>query len=235
MAGLEVDAVEPAAPAFSGVVVGEIAASPTPSAGRQAAVCTVDVGDGEPLQIVCGAPNARAGLKAPLALRRRGAARAMCTSSAPSCAASNRTACCARRASSGSPDDRTTGMLELPADAPVGQRPARTSCVARMTAASSSSSRRTAATASAVLGMAREVGDRCRRAACAGRHRAGGGRASDAASRCASARAGGLPALRRPRRRGIDAARGDAAVDAGAPAPRRHPLDQPRSSTSPTT
>lgn len=67
MAGLEVDSVSPAAAAFSGVVVGEIIeAEPHPEADRLR-VCRVDVGTAELLQIVCGAPNARPGLRAPLA------------------------------------------------------------------------------------------------------------------------------------------------------------------------
>lgn len=66
LAGLEVDTVAPAAPDFSGVVVARIRdAQPHPDADRLQ-VCMVDAG-GETLQIVCGAPNARAGLVAPLA------------------------------------------------------------------------------------------------------------------------------------------------------------------------
>lgn len=66
--GLEVDAVEPVAPAFSGVVVGEITAiEPHPEADRLR-VCRVNAGQETALQIVCGAPNAAKGLKAPLAL-----------------------------------------------------------------------------------------------------------------------------------------------------------------------
>ncbi len=68
MAGLEVDAIESLAPAFSGVVVGEILqAEPHPDADKLR-ICQVSNGQGEPLQIVCGAANARVGLKAPLAL-----------------------------------------------------------------------------------------------------------------------------------------------------------------------
>ncbi|MCP5285364.1 MAG: phenylalanine--tRNA ligase subunit beta [Burkholderiaceae bacterium] len=68
MAGLEVEETRPVAPPFSGIVVAEIlTAEPHPQADRLR-VCTVSVGSGEPLQIVCGAPNARAGLKAPLAM-----------------------------------------------------------------------------------------------------------------------------------------------------------------------
>ncbi|MEQ8517106.1 MAG: phenylalanine--tRNA ligase subunit beta [Chromatocurvus sp.] len=66
MAGLEVDAVEPVAGAFSGVVVGEIvSAEPHPDADKLR-VCQVSAG-GDTLQVVCGAPNARVGLKAPFA------------------------------------------------------------------------------------------------------------------------------------------------------------------------
>jgi phenylalanyl-tRNA synthetase beta chain len=67
MAGLEVEAVEPAAPPLAGIVVGEIVErEPHPNADNLS-VCRVKAGGGELLQIVCGAPNARAGLKAPLA------------------------------------------------------------------------------------------------------------------------------------------------------------------------
>lgn len=68
MAGLEVEACEPVAPPFSRVVVGAIVeAEPHPNADRLR-VCKVDAGTGALLQIVCGAPNARAGIKVPCAL-----------------------------------------------------------------------------------------------------------------------------------------------------------------------
>ncbi|MBQ0937315.1 phenylalanine--tRNA ligase subunit beta [Ideonella paludis] len=71
MAGLEVEEMRPVAPAFSQIVVAEIVeAEQHPNADRLR-VCRVDAGphskDG-PLQIVCGAPNARVGIKVPLAL-----------------------------------------------------------------------------------------------------------------------------------------------------------------------
>ncbi|MBI5272096.1 MAG: phenylalanine--tRNA ligase subunit beta [Burkholderiales bacterium] len=71
MAGLEVEELRPVAPAFSRVVVAEIVeAEQHPNADRLR-VCRVDAGphskDG-PLQIVCGAPNARVGIRVPLAL-----------------------------------------------------------------------------------------------------------------------------------------------------------------------
>ena len=67
MAGLEVEELRPFAPDFSGVVVGQIlSAEQHPNADRLR-VCQVDVGQGVPLNIVCGAPNARAGIKVPCA------------------------------------------------------------------------------------------------------------------------------------------------------------------------
>ena len=61
MAGLEVDAVETAAPAFDQVVVGEITeCGPHPDAERLK-VCTVVDGTDTPKTVVCGAPNAEIG------------------------------------------------------------------------------------------------------------------------------------------------------------------------------
>ncbi len=68
MSGLEVEAMEDAAVAFDKVVVAEIiSAEKHPDADRLQ-ICRVNVGAAQPLQIVCGATNARAGLKAPCAL-----------------------------------------------------------------------------------------------------------------------------------------------------------------------
>ena len=68
MSGMEVEELASVAPPFTGVVVAEIlSAEPHPQADRLR-VCQVNVGGPELLQIVCGAPNARAGLRAPLAL-----------------------------------------------------------------------------------------------------------------------------------------------------------------------
>jgi phenylalanyl-tRNA synthetase beta chain len=67
MAGLEVDETAPAAPPFTGVVVGEImACAPHPDADRLR-ICQVDAGTGSLLAIVCGAPNARVGIRVPVA------------------------------------------------------------------------------------------------------------------------------------------------------------------------
>ncbi|MBZ1349160.1 phenylalanine--tRNA ligase subunit beta [Alcaligenaceae bacterium LF4-65] len=67
MAGLEVEEANPVAPGFSGVVVARIvSAEPHPNADKLR-VCQVDAGTGALLQIVCGAPNAAAGINVPLA------------------------------------------------------------------------------------------------------------------------------------------------------------------------
>ena len=68
LGGLEVEAREPVAADFSGVVVARIlSAGKHPDADRLQ-VCEVDVGQGAAVQIVCGAPNARAGLVTACAL-----------------------------------------------------------------------------------------------------------------------------------------------------------------------
>jgi len=66
-AGLEVDELVAVGEGLDGVVVGEIVdCQPHPDADRLR-VCAVEFGAGAPATIVCGAPNARTGLKAPLA------------------------------------------------------------------------------------------------------------------------------------------------------------------------
>ena len=68
MAGLEVEELQPVAPPFTYIVVGEIKeAEQHPNADRLR-VCKVDVGQAELLTIVCGAPNARVGIRIPCAL-----------------------------------------------------------------------------------------------------------------------------------------------------------------------
>ena len=68
MAGLEVEELQPVAPPFSSVVVGEIkSAEQHPNADRLR-VCQVDVGQPTLLNIVCGAPNARVGIRIPCAM-----------------------------------------------------------------------------------------------------------------------------------------------------------------------
>ncbi|MEO8316178.1 MAG: phenylalanine--tRNA ligase subunit beta [Pseudomonadota bacterium] len=115
--GFEVEGVESAAPAFSGVVVAEIVAITAHPEADKLRICQVNAG-GAPLQIVCGAANARAGLKIPLAqvgaklpgdmaikaakLRGVESAGMLCSAKELGLAAT------------------ASGLLELPADAPVG-------------------------------------------------------------------------------------------------------------------
>lgn len=68
MAGLEVGGVEPVAPPLEKIVVGRIESiAPHPSADKLR-LCRVDIGKGKTLDIVCGAANAAAGMRAPVAL-----------------------------------------------------------------------------------------------------------------------------------------------------------------------
>jgi phenylalanyl-tRNA synthetase beta chain len=126
MAGLEVEGLSPVAVPFTKVVVAQIlSAEKHPDADRLQ-VCKVDVGTAEPLQIVCGAPNARAGLKAPCALvgaelpgfnikqaKVRGVESfgMMCSAKELGLAED----------SSGLSTELRTGLLELPADTAIGQ------------------------------------------------------------------------------------------------------------------
>ena len=66
MAGLEVDGVDPVAEGFSGVVIGEIVSVEQHPDADKLRVCQVSDGD-ESFQVVCGAPNARQGIKIPFA------------------------------------------------------------------------------------------------------------------------------------------------------------------------
>lgn len=118
MSGLEVEEIETAAPAFSGVVIAEVkSVEKHPNADRLN-IAQVDVGQENLLQIVCGAPNVRAGIKVPCALdgallpndfvikptKMRGVV-------------SNGMLCSAREL--GLPE-KIDGLLELPENAPVG-------------------------------------------------------------------------------------------------------------------
>ncbi len=68
MAGLEVEALEPVAPMFDRVVVGEVKTAEKHPQADRLKLLTVDVGQGGLLQIVCGAGNVSVGMKAPCAL-----------------------------------------------------------------------------------------------------------------------------------------------------------------------
>lgn len=118
MLGLEVDDLSPAAKPFTGVVVGEVLTVVQHPDADRLRVTTVNIGSGEPLQIVCGAPNVRAGMKAPVATIgavlpgdfkiKKGKLRGV-ESQGMLCGASEIDL-----------EDKIDGLLELPADAPVG-------------------------------------------------------------------------------------------------------------------
>jgi len=130
MSGFEVEELRAVAPPFSGVVVAEIVeAVPHPQADRLR-VCKVSVGSGEPLQIVCGAPNARAGLRAPLATvgaelpppadkKDAGDAKPFVIGVGRLRGVESRGMLCSARELGISED--SAGLLELPADAPLGR------------------------------------------------------------------------------------------------------------------
>lgn len=116
MAGLEVDAIEPVAAAFSGVVVGQILeAGPHPQADKLR-VCRVSDG-GDTFQIVCGAANARAGLK--VAFARIGAVLPNVTIKEAKLRGVESFGMLCGASELGLVDE-IDGLWELPADAPLG-------------------------------------------------------------------------------------------------------------------
>jgi phenylalanyl-tRNA synthetase beta chain len=119
MAGLELEALEPAAPAFSGVVVAEIlTAEPHPQADKLR-VCRVSTGQGEPLQIVCGAPNARAGLKSALAVVGATLPGGLAIKAAKLRGVESAGMLCSAKELGLA--DTSNGIVELPSDAPAGR------------------------------------------------------------------------------------------------------------------
>jgi len=123
MSGLEVEHCAPVAPAFSGVVVAEILAVERHPNADKLSVCRVDGGTGTPLQIVCGAPNVRPGMKAPLAKvgarLAAGDGRGVEIKIAKMRGVESEGMLCSGR-ELGLSDDHS-GLLELPREAPVGR------------------------------------------------------------------------------------------------------------------
>ncbi|PLW82007.1 phenylalanine--tRNA ligase subunit beta [Kineobactrum sediminis] len=117
MAGLEVDAIEPVAGVFSGVVVAEIVTAEQHPDADKLRVCTVNTGGGT-VQIVCGAPNARAGLKTPLAQVGAVLPGDFRIKKAKLRGVESQGMLCAEQELGLS--DANAGLMELPADAPVG-------------------------------------------------------------------------------------------------------------------
>ncbi|MCE9662491.1 phenylalanine--tRNA ligase subunit beta [Halomonas sp. M5N1S17] len=120
MAGLEVDAIEPVAALFSGVVIAEVVGkAPHPDADKLN-VCQVVEGSGEPVQVVCGAANVAVGQKVPFArvgavlpgdFKIRKAKLRGVESRGMICSASEL----------GLEEETSHGILELPLEAPAGE------------------------------------------------------------------------------------------------------------------
>ena len=125
MAGLEVEEQHSVAPVFTKIVIAQIlSAEQHPDADRLR-VCKVDAGTGQELQIVCGAPNARVGIKIPCALvgaelppAEAGGKPFMIKVGKLRGVESQGMLCSGRELGLG---DDHEGILELPADAPVGK------------------------------------------------------------------------------------------------------------------
>jgi len=118
MSGFELESIEPAAPAFSGVVVAEILSTERHPQSDKLQVCSVGIGEGQPQQIVCGAANARSGLRSALAVI--GANLPGDVQIGPTSlrgVESFGMLCSARELGLA---ENSAGILELPADAPVG-------------------------------------------------------------------------------------------------------------------
>ncbi len=118
MAGLEVDSVEAAAPKLDNIVVAEVIKREKHPQADKLSLCQVDDGSGELVQVICGAANVREGLKVPFArigaelpgfkikkakLRGVESFGMICSEQELQMA------------------DSSNGILELPADAPIGQ------------------------------------------------------------------------------------------------------------------
>jgi phenylalanyl-tRNA synthetase beta chain len=120
MIGLEVENVEDKAKQFEPFkVVSVISAVPHPNADRLR-VCMVETGEGPPLQIVCGAPNARAGMKAVLGLPGTYIPGKKITLSVGKIRDVESRGMLISGAEIGFSDDQD-GIIEMPADAPVGK------------------------------------------------------------------------------------------------------------------
>lgn len=118
MAGLELDALEPAAPAFTNVVVGRVLEAVQHPEADRLRVCQVDDGSGTTFQVVCGAPNVKSGMLVPFArvgaelsgdLKIKAARLRGVESQGMLCSAAELGLA-----------ESSDGLLELPAEAPVG-------------------------------------------------------------------------------------------------------------------
>ena len=119
MAGLEVEELTVLGEGLTGVVVAEIVAAEKHPEADRLQVCKVDAGQGELLQIVCGAPNARVGIKVPLAMVGASLPGGMSIKAAKLRGVESFGMLCSAKELGIDAD--ASGLLELPLDAPVGQ------------------------------------------------------------------------------------------------------------------
>ena len=115
--GLEVEGMSVLGEALDGVVVARIVAAEKHPEADKLQVCQVDAGNGTMLQIVCGAPNARPGLVAPLATIGTTVGALTIKAAKLRGVESNGMLCSAKELGL---DADASGLLELPVDAPVG-------------------------------------------------------------------------------------------------------------------
>jgi len=115
--GLEVESVTALGQHLTHVVVAKILTTTPHPQAKRLQICTVDAGDAEPVQIVCGAPNARAGLLAPLAKMGATIGEITIQTATLRGVESNGMLCSAQEL--GLSDD-ASGLLELPSDAAPG-------------------------------------------------------------------------------------------------------------------
>ncbi|MDL5365542.1 phenylalanine--tRNA ligase subunit beta [Xanthomonas sp. NCPPB 2654] len=116
--GLEVEEVTPLGESLQQVVVARIVEAARHPEADRLQVCQVDAGQGGLLQIVCGAPNARAGLVAPLALVGAQVGGIAIKAAKLRGVESNGMLCSAKELGL---DSDASGLFELPGDAPIGQ------------------------------------------------------------------------------------------------------------------
>ena len=119
MAGLEVEELTPLGEQLDGVVVAEIVAAEKHPEADRLQVCKVDAGQAEPLQIVCGAPNARVGIRVPLAMVGANLPGGIRIKAAKLRGVESFGMLCSAKELGIDAD--ASGLLELPSDAPVGQ------------------------------------------------------------------------------------------------------------------
>jgi phenylalanyl-tRNA synthetase beta chain len=119
MAGLEVEEEETVAPAFNDVVVAQVLEVVKHPDADRLNVCQVDIGSGTPQQIVCGAPNVAAGLKVPCALPGAKLPGDFTIKIAEVRGIESSGMLCSAKELGIA--DEASGLLVLPADAPVGQ------------------------------------------------------------------------------------------------------------------